>query len=84
MINLIPLLDVRAKGATEASGVLVSRRLEYQLQLVSFSLNKIPTEVGTLNAFSQSKESEPLPLKLTHDLIANVSNEESLPETKND
>jgi len=30
-------------------GIIVSRFLEYQLQLGSFSLNKGPTEVGTLN-----------------------------------
>jgi len=61
--------------------------LEYQLQLGSCSLHKIPLKSIRRTPFHQSRtarESEPLPLKLTHDLIANASNEEPFPETKND
>jgi hypothetical protein len=42
-------MRVKLKQCPRREGFLISRRLEYQLQLGSCSLKKSPTEVGTLN-----------------------------------
>ena len=55
------------KRGRQKSEALIYRRLEYQLQLGSFSLNKSPTEVGTLNAV-QSGSTLLTTLKQNHEL----------------
>ena len=43
------------EGHLASRGVLISRRLEYQLQLGSFLLNKSPIKAGTLNTAYQRR-----------------------------
>ena len=57
----------RAFGTVEAGdAVLISRSLEYQLQLGFFSLNKSPTKVGTLNTDIKVRPNQADAFRLTY------------------